>query len=307
MEPMGEVGNAADASAPPPGLDPAVWSGLKSLFIPVTSSLQQLHDKVSAIETNAVTKVELSQHLEPINTNLDTLNKTAASQSSRVEALENSVNKELPARLAELERLIQNIHIDKSKTSACTAVVGGLQSASSVSVAKGWMEASLKKAGVDGYGDIYHKGDDTNFNGMLFIKFESETLREDGMRKFNLMKTGLHDAKSYMSADLPVQERVPRSVLFQLKRMLIDWAFQKGSVYVNTDNGTLEVEGAGVAKVYATDYVLKVDWINPEWENWKELQTDTGFTALIADAQKKLEAAKKRVSKGKGKSSEETA
>ena len=67
------------------------------------------------------------------------------------------------------------------------------------------------------------------------------------------------------------------------------------------------MEGIEISKVYVEDYVLKIEWLVPEWEQWQELQTDKEYMDLKADGQQKLDAAKKRVSKGKGRSDKDTA
>ena len=110
---MGVPGYMSVEPTPPPGLDAAVWSGLKSLFAAVNESLQQLHSEVSGIKANSVSKQEMAQHLERIKKNLDTLHKSTESQATRAEVLENTVKQDLTARIENLERLIQEAHIGK--------------------------------------------------------------------------------------------------------------------------------------------------------------------------------------------------
>ena len=81
-------------------------------------------------------------------------------------------------RLREIEARIANMHIGPVSGTNATAVIGGLQDASSASVAMEWVQQALQKAGIDGYSEIYNKCGDRLFNGMVFVKFESVHKRD---------------------------------------------------------------------------------------------------------------------------------
>ena len=54
------------------------------------------------------------------------------------------------------------------------------------------------------------------------------------------------------------------------------------------------------------NFVLQLQWMDGEWEQWEELQTNDAFKTLRDNAQQKLDRAKNAGSKGnaKGKASE---
>ena len=63
--------------------------------------------------------------------------------------------------------------------------MGGLSSASSADVVKEWLWGKMREAKIDGAVDTYHKGLDSNFNGMLFVKFTSSENCEKAMQAFS--------------------------------------------------------------------------------------------------------------------------
>ena len=105
-----------------------------------------------------------------------------------------------------------------------------------------------------------------------------------------------------MAPDRPLQERVRNGILFGFKKLLVSWAFEPMSVYVNVENGTLLVEGNPVYKVSVEGYELTTTWLDDAWQQWKEAAEDESYLKLIKDAREKLAAGKARVSKGSGKS-----
>ena len=155
---------------------------------------------------------------------------------------------------------------------------------------------------VEGYNEIYHKGGEGIFNGMVFVKFNNAFLRERAMERFNSMNVGLNAKRSFMSPDLPIVERVLRSYLFGLKRMLVEWEFQKNSVHVDTNLQTLSVEGKLIVKVEVKDHKLIANWVDEDWRIWRELMEDPKFVQLQVNAQESLDKGKRGASKGKGRS-----
>ena len=95
-----------------------------------------------------------------------------------------------------------------------------------------------------------------------------------------------------------------RRILFGLKKLLVEWDFAKGSIYVNTDNFAISVEDRPVLKVDMHNYTLSLSWLDDKWEQWSDLQPDQQFKELIRSSEQTLAAARERKSKGKGKSSD---
>ena len=145
-----------------------------------------------------------------------------------------------------------------------TAVVGGLHDASSPDAAKAWLREVFTKGGIDGFLEMYHKGKE-KFDGMLFVKFPSVQKREQAIHSFNLMQAKFADATNFMNPDLPLQARVPRSFLNNLKKLLTsaEWGFPKSSVRWNEDRMTLEVAGKPVLHKLSILCSRYSSWIRP--------------------------------------------
>ena len=116
------------------------------------------------------------------------------------------------------------------------------------------------------------------------------------------MKSSLNGSKSFMNADQQIQIRAPKSFPFALKRLLIEWGFARGSIYVDTSLLLLTVEGKSVVQAIVKDYELDVQWLSDEWSQWQELRGDPGYLELQVASQERLNKAKLSISKGKGKS-----
>ncbi len=89
---------------------------------------------------------------------------------------------------------------------------------------------------------IYHKGDDDNFNGLVFIKFASAALRDARMGTYNSKKFVSFGKTSYMNPDLPIQDRVPKTLL-NVKKLFVRWGFNVSSVRFDETSCVLSVGG----------------------------------------------------------------
>ena len=86
-----------------------------------------------------------------------------------------------------------------------------------------------------------------------------------------------------------------------MKYLLVDWGFEKSSVQYDLDAKALKVEGNLVLTISANNFVLDIKWVDAKWGEWKELQEDTQFLATVTELQGKLDSAKIKIGKGKGK------
>ena len=151
------------------------------------------------------------------------------------------------------------------------------------------------------------KGGD-EFNGLVFVKFISGEKRSAAILKFNAAKIGLSGNTLFMSPDLPYHERVGKKFLNDLKKLLVGlgsdpgWGFAKGNVRFDESTMILRIEGIPVAKAVAEEFKFDVIWLQPSWAQWSELTGDAKFKQIDKAAQSKLDDAKKRLGKGKGKS-----
>ena len=138
-------------------------------------------------------------------------------------------------------------------------------------------------------------------NGMLFVKFASPVQRETAMNKFNGIKSKFGDKTNRMNPDTPIQNRVPNSFLLSFKKLLVSWGFSKSAVQVDTSEQTMSVEGEVVLKACVKDLEFQLDWIKSSWSSWKTLAEDVEYLALLRETKTKLQNAKQRMDKGKGK------
>ena len=91
-------------------------------------------------------------------------------------------------------------------------VVGGLGNASSSNAVKAELQEAMTRAVLD----MYHKRAD-GFNGIVFVIYASNELRQKGMTNFNGSKTGMDDNQKFMNLDLPVEDRATKVYLFELQ------------------------------------------------------------------------------------------
>jgi hypothetical protein len=81
------------------------------------------------------------------------------------------------------------------------------------------------------------------------------------------------------------------------------WGYNKSAVNVDTTTSTptLSVAGTVIVKAVVADLKLQLQWCDGEWETWEELQSAEELQNIKTTAQEKLDQAKDRTSKGKGK------
>ena len=199
--------------------------------------------------------------------------------------------------------LIQKLTMVPRKSDNVTAVVGGMDSASSPEAAKTWLRSILGGASIDGIVDIYSKGNPNKFNGMLFVKFASPDSLGSAIQIFNGLQSKFGNKISFMNPDRPLQERVKTGFLNGFKKLLLSdsWDFPKTMVKYNTTSMNIEVGNKPVLKVDVQDNKFILKWMDQEWADWKELRENPEFAALEQLAQTKLDNAKGMFGKGKGK------
>ena len=206
-----------------------------------------------------------------------------------------------------LEAMMAGMRITPTAKQSSTAMIGGLASASSPAAAEEWVRQSLLKAGIENFKNIFNKTADGQFNGNIFVKFEDQDQRDDAIVHFNTKKVTNAGKPSFMSPDLPITERIPRSFLFGLKRLLVDWtdaqgqSYRKGCVQIDADTYTLAVDKEDVLKARVVDNALDIEWLSDQWKQWKEFSEDSKFIQLLTEANAKLKLAKERSGKGKGR------
>ena len=100
--------------------------------------------------------------------------------------------------------------------------------------------------------------------------------------------------------DQALEPRVLQSFLFAVKRLLVDWGFEKRSLWVDTDAGTLWLGDEVVVAACVRDRRLALDY----GTDWQDYLSSPDWRELEETANQKLSkggAATKGVGKTKGK------
>ena len=98
---------------------------------------------------------------------------------------------------------------------------------------------------------------------------------------------------------LPLEQRVPRAFLLGQRWQLLQWRIP--NVKVDWDQFELKSGCKSVATVSVADDKLMINWLDPAWKNWDELQTAPEFAKLVQDAENKIKRSSGQIGKGAGK------
>ena len=79
-----------------------------------------------------------------------------------------------------------------------------------------------------------------------------------------------------------------------------EWGFTKKEVKVQDETLILKVGNVPVVGASVREDKLHLQWMDPAWQSWKELHASSELAALIAVANKKLQASAEWRAKGKG-------
>ena len=128
-------------------------------------------------------------------------------------------------------------------TSTLTAVIGSVPNADSFEKAVKWATDFCHDQGLPtpDAQDMYCKGD---FKGIFFIKFANDAGRQAFLEAVEKYAKAHKDQKTaWAKPDLPIQARVQQSVLFQIRRMLVQWGYNKTCIKVDTDDARSTLQG----------------------------------------------------------------
>ena len=187
-----------------------------------------------------------------------------------------------------------------------TALFGGFKGARDQEQALQWLSGVLQKAEAPRATTSYVKGTDfATFNGIVFAKFTSKAECEDAITKINEKKLQYGGQTIWAKPDKPLEQRVPHSVLFAVKKMLTskEWGFASKSLWVDKDEQVLNIgKDEKILHVSVVEAKLKIVY----GEGWQEyLTTDNEVYAnILADAEDKASrgtVATKGIVKGKSK------
>lgn len=293
-----ELATPASASLGTPVTMEAMPALLAAQLGPITGSVNRLETDLKEFKTKVESDIgEVKHAAKSFKEDLDHVKV----RLSHVE--ERGVDEAIMHRIDGIEKQISNLKIlpvpDKNDLS--TAVVGGLEGASSADAAMSWLKEAMSKTRIDGVVDVYHKCKDGDFNGMIFVKFSSAEQRKAAMIIFNDTKSAFMDNRTYMNKDLPVQQRAKFSFLHNLKKLLAAWGFE--NIKFDDTSWILSVGGIPVIQARTDEFTFKPKWLVDTWGQWEELTKDPKFMELVKAAEAKLKKASQSGTKGKGKTS----
>ena len=213
--------------------------------------------------------------------------RVALLEQQRLTATDNGLTKKVDEIEARLAAMKIKPMVGETDHAIATAIVGGLQGASSAEVAKAWLKEVLDKATIQGIINIYDKTKkDEKFNGMLFVEFPSTEQRDMTITRFKDAKVAFANKLTYMNKDLPIQQRTRFSFLLGFKRLLANWGFE--NVSFDDGDGTISVGGTPILEVKTDAFTFKQAWLDEQWGEWKALTEDPKLNELIEAAEGKL-------------------
>ena len=204
--------------------------------------------------------------------------------------------------MVEIEARLAGMQLSATSKDETTDVVGGMLDTSNARPAIEWVSAEMTKAGINGVIDVYRKGPEVStLNGMVFVKFVSLEKRTAAIQKFNSIKASMLGKTNFMNPERPVQERVAKKFLDDMKNLMVTWKYEKPSLSFDDESMVFSVIKSQILKAIVRDYQFKVEWLDSSWGQWSLLTEDEKFKEIVGAAQHKLNEALQRLDKGKGK------
>ena len=178
-------------------------------------------------------------------------------------------------------------------------IFGGLSGATSVAEAEEWLNNILVTAGLPRIINPYIKSDD--FENLMFAKYPTTKAAETAIEFIRRKAPTYKDNTVWCNIDRPANVRIPLKLLFRIKKLITKWGFNKRVIRIDEGDGTLQVGESLIVKMSAQDGNLIIEWLNEEWEHWKDLQESDEFQKLLQECRDDLALAHQRQSKGLGK------
>ena len=129
------------------------------------------------------------------------------------------------------------IHANSSNSSnsaqCCTALIGGLQKYLGEAEAMKYVKQQILY--ICGYecARTYIKGE---FNGIVFIVFNNEHIRDAAVNELRSSKMNMDVAKLWIVADMQFSIRMQRKCFFGLQKLMLKWDYSPFELYVDTNN-----------------------------------------------------------------------
>ena len=258
----------------------------------------------------------LASKVTDLEGKFDGLSATMGINASLVDSKFSDMNKKFEAEIASIQKDIKTMRIscdslppsvnstprnsrtdERSVTAVTvTAVTSGLVGMQEDD-AKEWIKNKLWELWGPTPVDVYTKGD---FNGMVFCKFQTEVEKEQAISIVRANTLTYGDKEIKMWPDAPAVERIPKSFLFALKRLLLKWDYDKKSLWVDEAGKILKI---GDEIVISTG-VDGTDLITDFGEGWADFLRCAELEEMMKTHKERLKRSltpKKGTGKGKGK------
>ena len=132
----------------------------------------------------------------------------------------------------------------------------------------------------------------------MFCKFASNEVRNAAVKSFSQEHFEFNGKRVWISHDKPFAMRAQLSVLFALKRQLVEWEIL-GKLWVDDDAMTLTWNGELVLSTDVSDSKLQVEF----GDEWQEFLAPGNLQDVLQKARDSIERAAMFNTKGKGKGS----
>ncbi len=256
---------------------------------PIVNSVQALQNDVMLLKGTA------DMHHASIASLTTLMQKTEADMKQQMETLRNHVDSVASAG---------TLTPRTSQTDGATAVFCGFRGASSQDELDKWIARAFKDAGAHLPVKTYVKGDFTSFNGVAFGKYPSTVERDvavEALRKASLEYSG---QKVWAKPEQPLETRAMQSVLFGIKKMLVEWGFDPKGLWADTLTMCLTSGSDLVVNMTCDNGVPKITY-GMDWESYimpgGVNETVTGLVEAAQEKMKRGSPSTKGLGKGKGK------
>ena len=273
---------------------------MKGMMQAQTASVQKAKDEAKSAKQASI---EAEMAVCTLEQDVQMLKETALTKEKVEEILKQSMPK-----YKDIEADIAILRSVATSAGHVTLVIGGLKQ-QSMEAATSWLHQCLEAAGNKLPEETYKMGPtDEPFKGLLFMKFTDMAEAQSALRtmKSKCFQENKHrDQKDRIWCNFkkPIEERLVTSFLMALRTQLIAWKYFAYSVKVDLPAGALKVAGKVVLKASVENDKFKIEWVESDWEAWKDLTDSPEFIALRKSAEDRLSASRAQTSKGAGKGS----
>ena len=128
---------------------------------------------------------------------------------------------------------------------------------------------------------MYAKG---QFVDILFAQFPTEADRDRAIQKIRDSGHEWNGTRMWAKIDRPLEERLPESFAFSVKKVLVEWGWSRSALYVDRDSAVLYLGTDKVLSSRVSGDKFEVDF----GDGWKEYLQAPELDDAFTKAQEKL-------------------